>query len=409
MRVNSVYPLGMSLKGVELFAGGGGLLLGSSLAGIEHIAAAEWNKWACETIRENRDAGYPLVEDVNVLEGDVRDVNWQEIAAGQDIDVVSGGPPCQPFSLGGKAQSADDPRDMFPATTAVIEELRPRAFVIENVKGLTRAAFADYFEFVKLRLQHPEIRARENETWPEHYSRLQREHTSVKTDLKYNLLTRLVNAADYGVPQHRHRIFMIGFREDVDAGFYFPEATHSGAALAMSQRTGEYWDKHAVPTRDRQPVRRKALEDGLEPWVTVRDALADLPTPQEGGSGDWLDHVYQSGAKSYPGHTGSPLDEPSKALKAGVHGVPGGENMIRYPDGRVRYYSTREAARIQTFPDRYALHGAWSEAMRQLGNAVPMKLAHRVMSAVAVHLEMDTAKKLASQRDAHQPTLWAVS
>ncbi|OAH31531.1 multidrug DMT transporter [Corynebacterium stationis] len=384
----------MSLKGLELFAGGGGLLLGSSLAGIEHLAAAEWNKWACATIRENRDSGYPLVEGVNVLEGDVRNVNWQEVIDNQQVDVISGGPPCQPFSLGGKAQSADDYRDMFPTTTAVIEEIRPRAFVIENVKGLTRAAFSDYFEFIKLRLQHPEIRAHGNETWTDHYVRLQREHTSVKTDLKYNLVTRLVNAADYGVPQHRHRVFLVGFREDVDAGFSFPAPTHSGAALAMSQASGEYWDKHDIPERDRHMIRRKPAKDHLLPWVTIREALEGLPTPQAGGTKGWLDHSYQAGAKIYPGHTGSPLDSPSKALKAGVHGVPGGENMIRFPDGSVRYFSTREAARIQTFPDRYALHGAWTEAMRQLGNAVPMKLAHTVMSAVATHLELDTVNKL---------------
>lgn len=399
----------MSLKGVELFAGGGGLLLGSSLAGIEHVAAAEWNKWACATVRENAAEGYPLVEGVNVLEGDVRHVDWAEVTEGQDIDVVSGGPPCQPFSLGGLARNADDPRDMFPATTSVIEQLRPRAFVIENVKGLTRASFSDYFEYIKLRLQHPELNAKEGESWKDHYVRLQKEHTSVQTDLRYNLVTTLVNAADYGVPQHRHRVFMVGFRSDVDAEWSFPQATHSGGALALAQTTGDYWDKHEVPEADRVVVRRKPVEDGLLPWVTVREALEGLPYPEEGGTPGWLDHRFQPGARSYPGHTGSPLDAPSKALKAGVHGVPGGENMIRYPDGSVRYYSTREAARIQTFPDRYALHGAWTEALRQLGNAVPVKLAYSVMSSVAVHLQLDTAKKRASEVQSGRPALRVVS
>lgn len=389
----------MSVRGVELFAGGGGLLLGSALAGVEHVAAAEWNRWACKTMRENAALDYPLVRGLNVLEGDVRTIDWSQVPGADDVDVVTGGPPCQPFSLGGVARSADDPRDMFPATTAVIERLRPRAFVVENVKGLTRSSFSEYFEFTKLRLQHPELRARDNESWVEHFSRLQREHTSVSSDLQYRLVTTLVDAADYGVPQRRHRVFMVGFRSDVDADWSFPEASHSSAALLRDQLHGDYWDRHEVRAADRIPVRGTLKDDdGKKPWHTVRDAMVGLPKPGARGTAKgWLDHRLQSGARSYPGHTGSPLDEPSKALKAGVHGVPGGENMMRFPDGSVRYYSTREAARVQTFPDRYALHGAWTEAMRQIGNAVPVRLAETVMHSVVEHLEIDRAKKFAAE------------
>ena len=84
----------------------------------------------------------------------------------------------------------------------------------------------------------------------------------------------------------------------------------------------------------------------------------------------------------------------TKTLKAGVHGVPGGENMVVLDDGSVRYLTVREAARVQTFPDGYMLHGAWSEAMRQLGNAVPVKLAHVVASSVALKLLQDEEKNL---------------
>lgn len=147
-------------------------------------------------MRENATAGYPLVHGLNVLAGDVRDINWVDVPGADNVDLVTGGPPCQPSSLGGAARSADDQRHMFPATTAVIEQLRPRAFVVENVKGLTRAAFTDYFEYIKLRLQHPELRAKEGETWVEHFTRLQREHTSVRADLSYRLVTTLVDAAD---------------------------------------------------------------------------------------------------------------------------------------------------------------------------------------------------------------------
>lgn len=378
----------MSVRGIELFAGGGGLLLGSSLAGVEHVAAAEWNRWACTTMRENVAMGYPTLKGLKVLEGDVRNIDWNEVEGAHEADLVTGGPPCQPFSMGGKAGSADDPRDMFPAATSVIEEIRPKAYVIENVKGLTRKTFSEYFDFVKLRLQHPEIRAREHESWLDHYQRLQREHGRSRSDLTYHLTTTLVDAADYGVPQRRHRVFMVGIRSDLDINWSFPLPTHSASALLRDQMDGDYWDRHRVRSSDRITIRAaRKPDDGRKPWLTVRDALHDMPTPGvDGSAAGWLDHKLQTGAKSYPGHTGSPIDEPSKALKAGVHGVPGGENMVRFPDGRVRYYSVREAARIQTFPDDYALHGAWSEVMRQLGNAVPVRLAQTVVESVAGHI-----------------------
>ena len=85
--------------------------------------------------------------------------------------------------------------------------------------------------------------------------------------------------------------------------------------------------------------------------------------------------TFYSPARAYPGHTGSPVDEPAKALKAGVHGVPGGENMMSFADGRVRYFTVREAARLQGLPDDYEFVGSWTENMRQLGNAAPVQLA----------------------------------
>ena len=124
----------------------------------------------------------------------------------------------------------------------------------------------------------------------------------------------------------------------------------------------------------------------LKPWRTTRDAIAGLPEPTVKGSETWHNHKLQEGARSYPGHTGSVLDLPAKTLKAGVHGVPGGENMIALPDGRVRYLTVRESARLQTFPDDFRFHGSWTETMRQLGNAVPVELAHVVAASVREHL-----------------------
>lgn len=355
-----------NLTAIELFAGAGGLMLGTSLAGFRHIAACEWDRNCCETIRENQRRGYPLVDpDMRVIEGDVRDVDWSFLP--DDIDLLAGGPPCQPFSLGGLSRASDDRRDMFPAYTSILAKVRPRAFICENVKGLTRPSFANYYSYILLRLQHPSIAIRDGETWEQHAERLSREHTSGSGEgLRYEVVPTVVDAADYGVPQHRHRVIIVGFRSDVEASWSFPQRTHS--------RDGK---------------------DGLRPWMTLGDAIGDLPMP--GGGHPVRNHELKRGAKAYPGHTGSPVSEPSKAIKAGVHGVPGGENMIRYADGSLRYMSVREAARAQTFPDGYELTGSWSEGMRQIGNAVPVELARRVAASVAVALREDDAHKEAGR------------
>ncbi|MBD8504964.1 DNA cytosine methyltransferase [Hoyosella sp. G463] len=391
------------MRSVELFAGAGGLALGCGLAGFRPVIVCEWDKWACDTVRQNRDAGYPLVSGWDVREGDVRDVDWSGI---RDIDLVAGGPPCQPFSAGGKARAAEDRRDMFPVTAEVIRQLRPLAFIVENVRGLTRPAFANYYSYVQARLRLPEMAAHDGESWPDHYARLQVEATSGKHDsLEYSVIPTLVNAADYGVPQQRWRVFLVGFRRDVEAEWSFPASTHSADALLRDQWiTGSYWERTGVPKADRptatarQIARAERIRIGEvaisgKPWRTVREALAGLPAPTRISSKRHLNHVLNPGARSYPGHTGSPWDQPAKALKAGAHGVPGGENMLRRSDGSVRYFTVRESARIQTFPDGYELHGSWGEAMRQLGNAVPVLLAQTVAASVRTHLELAAVRQ----------------
>lgn len=393
---------------VELFTGAGGLAMGVSLAGFRAKAVIERDRWACDTIRENRDRGFPIVADWPLTEGDVRDFDFGAIE--DDIDLVAGGPPCQPFSLGGKHRADKDHRDMFPITVDVIRQLRPKAFIIENVRGLTRAAFANYFQYILLQLSFPELHRRENESLEGHFARLEKVKTSGKRHgLTYKVLTRVLNAADFGVPQKRERVFIVGFRADQGIKWSFPEATHSFDALLEEQWvTGAYWDRHEVANSNRpamaaryaarvENLRQLNLRPThiLKPWRTVRDSFLGLPEPLAGKDDPvFLNHRLQLGARQYPGHTGSPLDLPSKALKAGVHGVPGGENMMVLQDGGVRYFSVREAARVQTFPDGYVFHGAWSETMRQLGNAVPVKLAHVVASSVAQKLVEHDEKSL---------------
>ena len=384
------------LTAVELFAGAGGLGMGVSLAGFKPLAVLEWDKWACDTIRENKRNEFPLVRDWPLHQGDVRTFDYGAIPG--SVDLVSGGPPCQPFSMGGKHKAFRDDRDMFPATADIIRKLQPKAFIIENVKGLKRSTFINYYNYILLLLEFPEIVRKADETWLEHHRRLQQHGTSgSRKGLTYSVLPTLVNAANFGIPQRRERIFFVGFRHDMDVRWSFPDESHSLDALLADQWvTGDYWEQHGISKRE-----RPAMPDGVAarvaslrksnrrpdkyPWMTIRDALADVPEPTQGGA-FFHNHRLQAGARTYVGHTGSPLDLPAKTLKAGDHGVPGGENMMVRDDGSVRYFTVRESARLQTFPDGFELHGAWSEAMRQLGNAVPVALAQLVASSVAEKL-----------------------
>lgn len=387
---------GQELASIELFAGVGGLGLGLIQAGFIPRAVVEFNRWCCDTLRENHRVFDNRVGNKthswNVVEADIRQVNFSLFE--DQLDLVSGGPPCQPFSLGGQHKAYEDTRDMFPEAVRAIREVRPKAFIFENVKGLMRSAFHDYFSYVQLQLEHPELVSKVDEGWQDHLVRLQQHHTSSKrVGLHYNVVTKLLNSANYGVPQKRERVIFVGFRDDVDACWSFDNGAYSQSALIWDQTFGNYWDRHEVAQKNRriegrsaQMAKRLSPSEKPEeiPWRTTRDAIGDLPNPQHTRKkGNILNHRYQPGARTYKGHTGSFLDEPSKTLKAGVHGVPGGENMLRHSDGFVRYFTVREAARIQTFPDGFRFHGSWGESMRQLGNAVPSDLARVVGESVA--------------------------
>ena len=151
--------------------------------------------------------------------------------------------------MGGKAKGHEDSRDMFPQAVRAIREKRPKAFVFENVKGLMRKSFVDYFEYIILQLQYPSVETSTDESWEQHRERLEQYHTqNGHTELEYKVIYQLVNAADYGVPQKRERIFFIGFRSDIDANWTFPEPTHSEESLIWDKWvSGEYWRKHNLP------------------------------------------------------------------------------------------------------------------------------------------------------------------
>jgi DNA (cytosine-5)-methyltransferase 1 len=378
------------MKAIELFAGAGGLALGTSRAGFDHSAVVEWDQNACDTIRQNNSLG---VISWPIHQADVRSFDFSGY---QEPDLLAGGPPCQPFSIGGKHLGHSDARNLFPEAIRAIRETRPKAVMIENVKGLLRPTFSRFFEYVILQITYPELVQKIGEDWVDHLSRLERFHTKGRQrGLFYQVVFRRVNAADFGVPQRRERVIIVGFRNDISAKWSFPEPTHSKEALAYDQWvSGQYWERHKIP-KSKRPTRlgNQLLLDFARdndvsrlPWLTVRDAISDLPDPRTGRN-SIANHVQNLGARSYAGHTGSPLDEPAKTLKAGDHGVPGGENMLLYPDREIRYFTVRESARIQTFPDDFIFAGSWTETMRQLGNAVPVKLAQIVAASIRSSLE----------------------
>lgn len=391
------------MNSLELFSGVGGLAKGLELAGFKHAALVENNKYAYASLCENFDRE-------KVFFGDVRGFDLGTLT---NIDLVAGGPPCQPFSLGGKHQADRDNRDMFPAAIHTIEKLQPKAFIFENVKGLLRKTFTDYFDYILLRLTYPSFNNQLTSDWQQHLDALRSVSNSSYSGTKYNVEFKSIDAANYGVPQKRERVIIIGIRSDLECDWSFPPETHSADRLFWDMYvTGEYWERHKIYKSERplldKPTESKRFklidkygmfEPAMMPWQTVRDAIDNLPNPQiDCGI---KDHIFHDGARIYPGHTGSILDAPAKTIKAGDHGVPGGENMIRFSDGSVRYLTVLEAKRLQTFPDDFVIKGVWGEALRQIGNAVPILLAktmgHELMKILNYHNDLVKIERV-SQR-----------
>lgn len=377
------------MRSVELFAGCGGLALGIARAGFKHDIIVDSDTDSVTTLTENKKRKVKHVRHWDIAQDDTRDLDFREL---EGADLLSGGPPCQPFSIGGKHLGPLDPRNMWPEAIRAVDEIRPKAFVMENVRGLFRPAFANYLEYITLQLTYPDIKLRSDEEWMSHLARL-RDHAKISKSNggEYRVLARAINAADYGAPQKRHRAIIIGVASEFGDDWDFPAPTHSQEALAWSKHVDcDYWSRH-VARRICKPASRSeenalnrvlaAEEKPKElPWLTVRDAISDLPPPtkREKIAGHWQ----HPGARAYPNHTGSCLDEPAKALKAGDHGVPGGENMLANRRGAVRYFTVREMARLQGFPDEFVISGSWKAATRQLGNAVPTSVGEYIGKAI---------------------------
>lgn len=378
-------------QSIELFAGGGGMALGMLQAGFAHRVLIEWWAPAARVLRHNAQRNPDLWKPDAVHEVDIREAHHLLGERGQ-TQLVAGGPPCQPFSLAGVHAGDNDERNMFPAALDVVRSTLPELVIFENVPGLTRAGFAPYLDYVKAQLRRPEVQPRQDELWHEHNRRIL---TSNHPEA-YRVYQHEIDAADLGVPQCRRRVFLIGIRTDVAgadtwAGV-FP--SHNRDVLLHQQYvTGDYWERHGLRRRLPPPrlaaqvlrIERTGVAGDLAPWVTLRDVLLTIPPPNSEPPEGWPNHYAIPGARVYAKHTGSPIDLPSKTIKAGVHGVSGGEAMIRHLNGHVRYLTIREAAIAQGFPRDYEFPGYRSRVMGVIGNAVAVQVAATLGMALRHH------------------------
>lgn len=382
---------------VELFAGCGGLALGMSRAGFKHQHMAEFDRDAVATVLHNKKNGIAHVRDWPMHLQDVREIKWSKLTA---LDLISGGPPCQPFGIGGKMGGQGDHRDMWPEAIRAVREANPRLFLFENVRNLAGPKFRPYLDWIVAHLTRPKITRRPEESYQAHRERL----IAARGASDYEVIWQIVNAADFGAAQIRYRVLIFGVRRDTNVPLLPMASTHSRDRLLWEQYvTGEYWKRHQLKKRNTPELRqdrarlaylmKHGKEPSTAPWITVRDALDGLGEPN-----GRRNHILQPGARRYPGHTGSPLDLPAKALKAGDHGVPGGENMMIRDNGSVRYFTTREAARLVGLPDEYEFPRSWTESMRQLGNAVPAPLGAAAGTWLNTLVASTTPAALVSKR-----------
>ncbi|WP_166141319.1 DNA cytosine methyltransferase [Methylosinus sp. RM1] len=345
------------LRAISLYTGAGGLDLGFEAAGFETAVALEIDARCVATLRANRSW--------SVIDRDISLVSTAELLDAGDLavgeaDVLIGGPPCQPFSKSGfwahgEARRLEDPRaGTLAAYMRVLEEAFPRAFLLENVEGLGFRGKDEGLELIRTALQ-----------------RINAAHGS-----RYTASIAVLNAADYGVPQLRRRLFVIGARDG--ATFEFPMATHVDPALAdpadNRPRYRTAWDAiHDIEPDD----------PSLEPKGKWARLLPSIPEGQ-----NYLWHTERGGGEPLFGwrrRYWSFLLKLAKAQPAWtLQAQPGpATGPFHWSSRRL---STREMARLQTFPDDFSVIGNVADAQRQIGNAVPSLLAEALARAIARQL-----------------------
>ena len=340
---------------VELFAGGGGLALGLSLAGFTHVLLNEFDKSACNTLRMNR-------PEWNIIEGDVRDIDFTPLR--DKVDFLSGGFPCQAFSYAGKQGGFNDTRGtLFFELARAVNEIRPKVFMGENVKGLTSHDNGRTFNTIK----------------------------NTIAELGYTLVEpRVLKAIMYQVPQKRERLVLIAIRNDL-AGkvcFHWPSPYTRVLTLRDAFYKSAIYDTDVPPSEGAKypPKKQKVLE--LVPqggdW---RNLPEDVAKEYMGGS--WL----LGGGKTGMARRLS-LDEPSLTLTCS----PCQKQTERCHPLETRPLSVREYARIQTFPDSWLFAGTMGDKYKQIGNAVPVNLAWAIgRSLIRLFNDIQTAEPTETQ------------
>jgi DNA (cytosine-5)-methyltransferase 1 len=334
------------------------------LAGFRTLAAVEIDKWACWTLRTNRDQGAPLptgrryLEGAAVIERDLRQVSGQGLLdmlslRPGELAVVCGGPPCVSFSVAGaRAGLTSETGRLFESYARLLRVLRPQAFVFENVKGLLSAAGPN---------------GEAGGAWPVILGTL--------SDAGYRVAWRVVDAADYGVGQHRERVIVVGLRGRRGLPFVFPPATHGppGSDAPAS------WMDVAATLRGLPP----AAAPGESPLIpnhvsrahtdAVRESFAATPL------GKRNDRFKRDRLR---------WDQPSKVIRAQGKLKPNGtgarhsSHQAIHPD-EPRQLTVRECARIQSFPDWYVFPPTHCNGYRVVGDAVPPLLAQAIGQALA--------------------------
>ncbi len=308
---------------VEICAGGGGQALGLERAGFEHVALLEIDKYPCETLKLNR-------PNWNVIEGDIRNFSGVRFA---EVDLLSGGIPCPPFSVAGKQLGANDERDLFPEALRLVSEIRPRIVMIENVQGLASKRFTNYRICILRKL----------------------------CELGYHADWRLINASDYGVPQHRTRFILVALRREYTDRFFWPER------ISGKTNVGE-------TVKDIMASRGWS---GAERWVSSANRIA--PT-------------IVGGSKKHGGPDLGPTRARREWLELRVDGLGIADNPPdpSFPaDGNPRL-TVRMVARLQGFPDEWQFSGGKTAAYRQVGNAFPPPVAAALGSAIYMSLSGQT-------------------
>jgi len=318
---------------LELFAGAGGLAIGLEKAGINCVALNEIDKWACQTLRNNR-------PNWNVLEGDIKDYNFTKY--NNKVDVVTGGFPCQAFSYAGKKLGLDDARGtLFYEFARVIKEVNPPICIGENVRGL---------------LSHEKGKTLQG-------------MLSILDEIGYNVVPiQVLKAIHYRVPQKRERLILVGVRKDIQVNFEYPKPHNKIYNLKDALKKGELFNKN-VPKSEgaKYPQYKKDILDLVPPKGYWRDLPIDLQKKYMGGS------FYLGGGKTGMARRIG-WDEPSLTLTCS----PAQKQTERCHPDETRPFTVREYARIQTFPDDWKFSGSIAQQYKQIGNAVPVNLGQEV-------------------------------